>query len=147
MMSIASDLRLVALGLALAALPAPAMPAEAILGNDDLTRTFSGMTLDGVYKDGGFFSETYRPDGTINYLDANGRNDGNWSVKDGAFCTFYREQQGSCFFVRQEGANCFAFFEPKTGPGGTKVPRDDWTSRGWNRASPSTCTEPRQGTI
>jgi hypothetical protein len=142
-----SGLRLLAFGLGLAALPAFASAAGALLGNDDLTRTFPGMTLDGVYKDGGFFSETYAPDGTIRYLDANGRGEGNWSVRDGAFCTFYTKQEGSCFFVRQEGANCFAFFEPKAGPAGTRVPRDEWTSRGWSRASPSTCVEPRQGTI
>jgi hypothetical protein len=142
-----SGFRLLALGFALLTLAPSAFSAGALLGDDDLTRTFRGMTLDGVYNDGGFFSETYAPDGTISYLDRNGRNEGTWSVSNGAFCTFYVKQEGSCFFVRREGANCFAFYEPKAGPNGTKVPRDDWTSRGWNRANPSTCLESRQGTI
>jgi hypothetical protein len=125
----------------------PAIAAGALLSNEDLAPTFRGITLDGVYQDGGFFSETYAADGTIRYFDGNGKANGNWSVKDGAFCTFYENQEGSCFFVRREGPNCFAFFEPKVGPGASRLPRDEWTSRGWNRASPSTCVESRQGTI
>jgi hypothetical protein len=144
MMSTVKALLLVA-GLSGAAVSVAA--ADGFLGDADLAATFTGMTLDGVYQDGGFFSETYAPDGTIRYVDANGRSEGSWAVKDGAFCTFYKSQEGSCFFVRREGTNCFAFFEPKAGPGGSKVPREDWTSRGWNRASPSTCVESRQGTI
>jgi len=146
-MSTVQGFRRLALWLALSAMAAPAFAAGTLLANDDLGRTFSGVTLDGVYKDGGFFSETYAADGTISYLDANGKADGTWSVKDGAFCTFYKKQEGSCFFVKQEGSNCFAFFEPKAGPSGSKVPREEWTSRGWNRANPSTCVEPKQGTI
>jgi hypothetical protein len=127
--------------------PAPAAVAEDFLGDAAIRTAFAGVTLDGVYAEGIFFTETYAADGTIAYVDRNGPNTGTWSVRDGMFCTFYQAQQGACFFVRRDGENCYAFFEPKAGAGGSKVPRDVWTSRGWDRARPSTCTETRKDSI
>lgn len=103
---------------------------------------FRGITLDGVYDNGGFFSETYFDDGSIRYHDVFGADSGNWSVRENMFCTFYQGQQGACFFVFREGANCFIFFEPTEGANGTLVPDDNWTSRGWNRHSEVSCVEP-----
>ena len=98
----------------------------------DLEKTFKGMTLDGVYYNSAYFTEVYREDGSIRYSDANGADSGKWSVKNGQFCTFYEGQEGACFTVEKDGANCFTFFEkdPDTG----QIDRDKWTSRGWDRA-------------
>jgi hypothetical protein len=113
----------------------------------EIETTFRGITLDGVYNDGTFFSETYFEDGTIRYHDAGGADSGEWSVKDNMFCTFYKEQQGACFFVVRDGRNCFTFFEPIPSPDGKMVPRDLWTSRGWNRRDGATCARPPEAVI
>lgn len=99
---------------------------------------FSGMTLDGIYANGTFFSETYSQDGTIRYHDPDGADSGQWSVQDGRFCTFYENSQGACFFVIRDGANCYSFYAPD-GQGADAKPQADWTSRGWNRDLPPTC--------
>ena len=51
---------------------------------------------------------------SIRYHDVNGADSGEWSVKDDTFCTFYEGQEGACFFVERDGANCFTFFEAAT---------------------------------
>jgi hypothetical protein len=113
----------------------------------DIEQAFRGVTLDGVYYDGSFFSETYFEDGTIRYHDAFGADSGDWSVRENMFCTFYDGQQGACFFVVREGTNCFTFFEPVKAPDGSVKPRDDWTSRGWNRQAEATCSKPPEAVI
>lgn len=113
----------------------------------EIEETFRGITLDGVYNDGTFFSETYFDDGSIRYHDAFGADSGDWWVRGDMFCTFYEMQQGSCFFVVREGDNCFTFFEPERGPGGEIVPRENWTSRGWNREDDATCVKPPEAVI
>jgi hypothetical protein len=113
----------------------------------DIEATFRGITLDGVYNDGTFFSETYFEDGTIRYHDAAGADSGEWSVQDNMFCTFYEEQQGACFFVVRDGRNCFTFYEPTRAPDGRKIPRQIWTSRGWDRRDGATCAKPPEAVI
>jgi hypothetical protein len=117
------------------------------MASAEIEATFRGITLDGVYNDGAFFSETYFDDGSIRYHDALGADSGDWSVRGDMFCTFYEGQQGSCFFVVREGNNCFTFFEPERVPGGGIVPRESWTSRGWNREQAATCIMPPEALI
>ena len=117
------------------------------MASGEIESTFRGITLDGVYNDGAFFSETYFEDGSIRYRDALGADSGDWSVRGDMFCTFYEMQQGSCFFVVREGDNCFTFFEPERGPDGEIVPRESWTSRGWNRDQEATCVRPPEAVI
>lgn len=125
------------------------LPAAALAGApvEDLEAVFRGMTLDGVYADGLFFSETYFEDGLIRYHDATGADSGEWSVRDGMFCTFYETQQGACFFVRRDGENCFTFYESVAGEDGSLAPRPDWTSRGWDRSRDPTCPENPEAVI
>ena len=105
----------------------------------DIEKTFNGMTLDGVYLNGEYFTEVYRDDGSIRYRDGYGADSGRWSVKNGQFCTFYDGQEGACFTVEREGANCFTFYEPDPDTG--KIDPDKWTSRGWDRAKgKATCS-------
>jgi len=131
-------MRIAGLVLALAAAGGPAGAGER-LRDGEIERSFAGVTLDGVYRDGTFFSESYHEDGSIRYHDADGADSGEWSVRDGRFCTFYESQQGACFFVERDGANCFTFFAETQSGSGPSKPEPDWTSRGWNRSLPPTC--------
>jgi len=118
--------------------PAPAAAGER-LNEAEITAALSGITLDGIYFDGNYFTETYHEDGTIRYWDAVSADSGEWSVQDGQFCTFYEAQEGACFTVERDGANCFTFYEkdPDTGA----IDPAKWTSRGWNRAHDNTCPD------
>jgi hypothetical protein len=129
------------------ALAASAVEAGWTMAAPEIEAAFRGITLDGVYNDGSFFTETYFDDGSIRYRDAAGADSGDWSVQGNMFCTFYEMQLGSCFFVVREGDNCFTFFEPVRGPGGEIVPRESWTSRGWNRKHAATCIKPPEAVI
>ena len=109
------------------------------MSEDEMTAAFNGITLDGIYYDGTFFTEAYHDDGSIRYWDAVGADAGQWTVEKGQFCTFYDGQQGACFTAIRDGDNCFTFYEkdPKTG----EIDEGKWTSRGWNRAHNNTCPE------
>jgi hypothetical protein len=107
------------------------------MGAADIAKTFSGVTLDGIYHDGAYFNETYDEDGSVRYHDIKGADSGRWSVRGDRFCTFYRNQQGACFFVERDGSNCYTFYEAVEGD--AEKPQDDWTSRGWDRESAATC--------
>lgn len=126
-----------------------AVPADAgqRMMDSEIKEAFRGITLDGVYDDETFFSETYFDDGSIIYRDPDHADVGDWSVRDDMFCTFYEAQQGACFFVFREGANCFVFFEPIEDPSGELVPSDRWTSRGWNRQNASSCMKPPEASV
>jgi hypothetical protein len=105
----------------------------------EIRRAFRGITLDGIYRDGSFFTETYAEDGSLRYHDGNGADAGHWAIELDKFCTRYDSQKGGCFYVSSDGSNCFTFYHEIPG----KSPRDTqtgaWDSRGWNRDHPSTC--------
>ena len=107
------------------------------LGTDAIAAAFKGMSLDGVYRNGEFFSETYAEDGTIRYHGLGGADRGEWSAASNRFCTFYEGANGGCFFVERDGDNCFTFFLDEGGA--TPRPAADWTSRGWDRSRKATC--------
>ena len=135
------SLRAAMMILALVAATPPAAAGERMFGFE-MEKTFSGQTLDGIYENGSFFSETYFEDGSIRYHDVQGADSGEWSVEEDTFCTFYEAASGACFFVERDGDNCFTFFQAVAGDGGKMVPSADWTSRGWRRGEDSTCDTP-----
>ena len=116
----------------------PALAGEQMKGGD-IAAALSGITLDGIYNDRSYFTETYNDDGSIRYHDTRRSDTGQWSVKGDTFCTFYEEQSGACFYVVRDGENCFTFHEAVEGTDGKLGPRETWTSRGWNRAARDTC--------
>lgn len=126
---------------AVVALPAASQAGERLFGFE-MEKTFSGQTFDGIYENGGFFSETYFEDGSIRYHDIEGADSGQWSVEQDTFCTFYESSSGACFFVERDGANCYTFFQAVEDAGGKRVPNAEWTSRGWRRGAESTCDSP-----
>lgn len=123
----------------LAAMAPSAAQAGERVPESEIARSLSGVTLDGIYNNGAFFSETYNEDGSVRYHDVNGSDSGQWTVQAGKFCTFYERQQGACFFVERDGTNCFTFFVPDEAGGENAGPAKEWTSRGWNRGKPPTC--------
>ena len=133
------------------ALIATLAPVEAGGGKrlfgSEIRLALSGVTLDGVYSDSLFFSETYFEDGMIRYHDVNGADSGEWTIEDDTFCTFYESLNGACFFVERHGANCFSFFEALEDDTGRIRPAADWTSRGWNRDEDPTCPTPPEAEI
>ena len=134
--------RCAALALLGVAVAGPVWAGERIAATD-LRGALSGVTLDGIYRDGSFFSETYGEDGSIRYHDSEGADSGEWSIKGETFCTFYQSLEGACFFVERDGTNCFTFFAAAEASDGSVKPEADWTSRGWARGKPSTCpTQP-----
>lgn len=122
--------------------PLPAGAGDQHMVGYEIRQAFDGITLDGVYRDGLFFSETYFEDGLIRYHDTHGSDSGEWTVEDDTFCTFYQRLSGACFFVERDGENCFTFFVAVPDDDGRLEPEAEWTSRGWNRSMDSTCTEP-----
>ena len=115
-----------------------AVATDHLLGFE-IRHALGGITLDGIYPTGAFFSETYGEDGTIHYHDADGADKGDWSVRGDTFCTFYHRQGGGCFYVVSHGANCFTFHRPAEDKTGRRAPRADWSAEGWNRDRPATC--------
>ncbi|MBO0903070.1 hypothetical protein [Jiella sonneratiae] len=122
--------------------------SAAVLADPALTAAFSGRDLEGVYADATPWSEAYASDGTLSYRDRIGLWAGDWSVMNGRFCTFYRDQgiTGGCFLVARRGENCFDFYavDETSGPG---VPTADilagrnWTARGWYVESEPSCPQ------
>ncbi len=119
-------------------LAATTAAASDTMNASQIEQALGGIILDGIYADGTYFTEAYHDDHTIRYWDADGAASGEWSIEDGLFCTFYENLEGACFAVEGDGDNCFTFFEMD--PDNPAVPLEEWTSRGWNRARPSTCS-------
>lgn len=113
------------------------------MGDGDLTKAFSGRTIDGHYSDGATFTESYFDSGRLDYREQSRRMVGRWLVVEGTFCTLYDNQSpGGCFKVHRASTNCFEFYYAAADeealaatPGG--LPR--WTARAWITDRPSTC--------
>jgi hypothetical protein len=134
------------IGLSVLLLAGPVAADDHLLGFE-IRKALSGITLDGVYRGGAFFSETYSEDGSIRYHDANGADSGAWSVRGDTFCTFYDRQPGACFYVLSHGANCFTFHQLGEGEGGRPRVGDAWSAEGWNRDHPATCPKAPEAEI
>jgi hypothetical protein len=109
---------------------------------------FIGKTLDGYYADGEDWTETYRPDGRLDYRDRRRPSIvGFWYFRDHVFCTFYDPGQaidGGCFTALQASANCYEFYlagfsereaDKEVPPG----PVGRWVARASRQGEPSTC--------
>ena len=112
------------------------------LSENELQR-FRNTTIDGRYADGKAFTENYRADGTLTYVEPGITLGGHWSVRQGTFCTIYdSDTAGGCFRVSRVGPNCFEFYfvartEASTPGPGEGGPR--WTARGAIQGQPQAC--------
>jgi hypothetical protein len=124
---------------------ASAMPAW--MSEEAMRAAFIGKTLDGTYVDGLRWTETYDPNGRLDYRETARKGVGYWYFRGSVFCTFYdpgHGLSGGCWSTIKTSANCYEFYsagsdadDDGAGPG----PLGSWTARAWRRGEPSTCEE------
>ncbi len=131
--------------LAVAACALPVQARDGYMTGTEIRRAVSGVTIDGVYPGGVAWTETYKTDGKIDYMETGKRMTGQWSLEGAVFCTLYNGgSEGGCWRVRSVGANCFVFYittRPRPGQGTTAtIPVDKtWGAMGWRQGVTSTC--------
>lgn len=140
-----SSLRvLLAAALVSSSLPVSAeTQVEAWMSETEIRTALGGQAIDGHYRSGRTFSETYAADGRISYRDDIRQSGGHWSLVNGSFCTIYdTDASGGCFRVKRSGANCYEFYFVARTEDEAKRPRDpDWTARGWRADQKNTCVD------
>ncbi len=109
------------------------------LDGAEIIATFTGMSMVGNYADGVKFTETYHPNGSIDYHDDNMSADGHWYERHGLFCTFYTNVSGACFAVIKTGANCYEYYIREEEDGTVSPQAEKWNSVGWDKSKPSSC--------
>jgi hypothetical protein len=134
------------LGLFLLTWPALAQTAAPNwMGDAEIKKAFSGVTIKGLYADGTAFTESYSADARISYTDVRATLTGRWSVVNGAFCTLYDSMiTGGCFKVMRHSGNCFEFYflaASESEAEREEPSRPSWTARGWDQSKPATCDE------
>jgi hypothetical protein len=127
------------------ATPAPAN--RNWMSEEAMRAAFIGKTLVGHYVDGIGWTETYFPEGKLDYSESVRKGPGHWFFRGNAFCTFYQPGNGlngGCWNAVQVSANCFEFYlasirdqkiEEESAPG----PLSGWLARGWRKDQESTC--------
>ena len=122
----------------------PSAKPQTFMSEPEMKDTFGGKAIDGNYANGVTFSESYSPDGRIDYREQGRNLTGNWSLRAGTFCTIYdTSPTGGCYRVMRKGANCFEFYF---------VARDEsvaehrpgapaWTAQAWVKDQHATCKE------
>ena len=120
---------------AIAVFIAPLVGARSLwMSGEEIVAAFHDATIEGRYSGGRPFTETYRADGRIEYLDGGRTMGGRWSVTEGTLCTIYdTDPTGGCFRVAKVGSNCFEFYfvsrTEEAAPGKDGDP-PEWTARG-----------------
>ena len=137
-------LRVLTFAVLAAPLVATAMPAW--MSEEGMRAAFIGKTLDGHYVDGLRWTETYDPNGSLDYRETARKGVGYWYFRGNVFCTFYEPGfglNGGCWNAVKTSANCYEFYsagsegDEEAGPG----PLGSWTARAWRRGEASTCEE------
>jgi hypothetical protein len=117
---------------------------------DAMRGAFIGKTLDGHYTNGLEWTETYDPNGRLDYRERVRASGGYWYFRGRVFCTFYDPGHGfsgGCFTARQESANCYEFYfaglsEHDADRAPLQGPFSWWVARASRRGEPSTCERP-----
>ena len=138
---------LLVLALVAMAVPGASQPASQRWMTEEAMRVaFIGKTLDGYYADLREFTETYTPDGRLDYRESKRKLLGYWYFQGNVFCTIYDPGQdlaGGCFTALQLSANCYEFYVMAEGGRDREiappVPSGAWTARASRRSEPSTC--------
>lgn len=118
---------------------ASALADDARMDGPSLKAIFPGMTMTGNYGNGVNFTETYHPDGSIDYWDDEGSDTGRWFVRGNLLCTFYDLSEGACYSVRRSAENCYEYFTQEDEAGASHENAGSWNSVGWDRDKPSGC--------
>ena len=128
------------------ALAASTASASQWMSHGELRKTFAGHAIEGHYADGRTFTESYRPDRRLEYIEGGRVQTGYWEIVAGTFCTIYDGAgDGGCFRVRMLSANCFEFYfqarDEKSAADLKRRGRPSWTARAWRTGAVSTCQE------
>lgn len=85
--------------------------AAELVDEAQLSIELGGHTIKGYYTGSNVsFVEVYLSGGRITYKDDDKADAGRWSVRNGAFCTFYDTISGACWYVLKRSVNCYEFF-------------------------------------
>lgn len=107
--------------------PQPVRAGE-FLGPERLASELGGQTIKGFYTVTKVnFVEVYLTDGRITYKDDLKADGGRWSVRGSAFCTFYDQISGGCWYVIKRSVNCFEFYSAPTS--GAAITREELLER------------------
>lgn len=113
------------------------------LGDAEIRADVVGHDFKGYYTTGKPWAEDYDASGSLKYREPNIDIAGYWTLSEGVFCTFYRQQLGGgCWRVRRVSENCFEFYGASQGPGRTATDTG-WTARGWKTKEAPTCGAPQ----
>lgn len=133
------------IGLAGLALSQTAQIDNAWMSDQELRKQFSNTTIDGRYASGKAFTESYRTDGTLSYIEPGVTLGGRWSIREGTFCTIYdTDAAGGCFRVSRAGPNCFEFYFVARTEDTVPAPSEGaprWTARGAVQGAPTACRD------
>lgn len=134
---------IVLIGTSAIAAGAFALGTDGYMSDDEIRAALGGKSIDGHYRSGRTFTETYRADGRLTYRDDIRESGGHWSLVNGSFCTIYDgDASGGCFRVRRSGSNCYEFYFVARTEAEAVNPREpDWTARGWYNDRKDTCVE------
>jgi hypothetical protein len=117
------------------------------MSEEDMRSAFIGMTLDGHYVDGLRWTETYTPDGRLDYREPMRTGLGHWHFRGRVFCTFYdpgHGLNGGCWNAIKVSTNCYEFYIAGISdlqPEDDALPLGGWAARAWRTGEPSTCED------
>lgn len=132
-----------AMAVATCSVAASVSAGETWMTETEIRDALAGKVIDGHYRNGRTFTETYLAGGRISYTDQVRSSGGRWSLVNGSFCTIYDgDSSGGCFRVHRAGSNCFEFyFVARTEEQALKPGDPSWTARGWLKDVKSTCVD------
>ena len=138
--------------IALAAFAAPASAQWAgnlePLSGEALKNTFSGKTMDGIYKQQrqrtgtSLFTETFNEDGTTEYNEGDLNDTGYWVVTEDVICFRYTGPLSgnvSCFVVFKNGTCLYSYSPNAIQSDGTPYNPNLWSVKTIIRGDVSTC--------
>jgi hypothetical protein len=131
---------------AVAALSAGAGSSQRWMSEEAMRAAFIGKTLDGHYVGGRAWSETYSPEGRLDYRESVRKGRGYWYFRGHVFCTFYDpgfDLNGGCWTAVQASANCYEFYvaDARGSQEARPGPLHVWIARAWRKAEASTCED------
>ncbi len=127
-------------------LTAAAQAAPKWMNDEQLREAFAGKEIEGFYRSGRMFRESYKADKRLEYREGARTETGYWRVVSGTFCTIYDGMpSGGCFRVHRLSVNCFEFyFQARDEDAAADIRRrgkPSWTARAWRTDQLSTCED------
>jgi hypothetical protein len=110
---------------------------------DEITATFKGEVLAGLYPSNTPWAESIHADGTTDYREGLKHWQGTWWAGDREFCFSYPPPGvGGCFRITRISANCYELYDFSQAAGSDETPPDVaglWNGRMWHANRPTTC--------